>query len=400
MKDYRTNKRDAVRQYVEGVLAAGKPRTICDIAAALDLAESTVRMHIGSLGLRDRLAALEPTPVVRELSAHADRKREDGDIRSLYKLALEDNASLRVQLGGLMRAKDYAHLITPVTFAVEKSGKGNGATAFSLWSDWHPDETVEADAVNGVNEFNLVVAERRLSKLAPAVLNLLNMCRSKSKINTLVLEWLGDFISGWIHQDLIEDARWTPPEAALMAIKYLSSGLNFLIEHGDLKEIIVVESCGNHSRITLKNPVKHAPQKSYEWLVYQVVAMLQASRKPSKTRVTFRLPAGYFNWINVYGMDVRSHHGDAIRYQGGTGGIMVPMYRAIADWNTAKHADLDVFGHHHVRQCPLGAVCNGSVIGYSELAVRLHCKHQRPQQSFFLLHERYGRTAEFPIILE
>jgi hypothetical protein len=399
--DHGASKREAIRKYTETILKTGQgPKTIRGIADALRLDEGTVRRHLRDLGLRDKLATLIPEPTVHELAAAEGRKREDAGLRSLYRQALDEVAALQVQLKGQLRAKEFARLITPAAFVVEKSARGNGATAFSLWSDWHTDETVDADAVNGVNEYNAAVAERRLNKLAPAVLNLLNMCRSKSKIDTLVLEVLGDLITGWIHQDLIEDARWTPPEATLLAIKYLSSGIDFLCDHGDLKEIVIVESCGNHSRITQKNPIKHAPQKSYEWLVYQVVAMLQATRKPGKTRVTFRPPAGYFNWIKVYGQDIRSHHGDAIHYQGGTGGIMVPMYRAIADWNTAKHADLDVFGHHHVRQCPLGAVCNGSVIGYSELAVRWHCKHQRPQQSFFIMHERWGRTAEFPVVLE
>jgi len=79
---------------------------------------------------------------------------------------------------------------------------------------------------------------------------------------------------------------------------------------------------------------------------------------------------------------------------------VVPAYRAIADWNTAKHADLDIFGHHHMGQQPFGMIVNGSLIGYSELAIHLHCKHQRPQQFFYIEHERFGPTAQFPIIVD
>ena len=186
----------------------------------------------------------------------------------------------------------------------------------------------------------------------------------------------------------------------MMAANYLAGGIDYLRNHGDLKEIVCVECCGNHSRITLKNPVKHAPQKSYEWLMYQVLAMRYANQSSHKTKIAFRPPAGYFNWIRIYARDIRAHHGDAIRYMGGTGGIMVSTYRNIADWNTARHADLDVFGHCHTGQCPLGAMINGSVIGYSELAVKYHCKHQRPQQLFFLEHERFNETGIFPIALE
>lgn len=400
-KDYRTAKRKAVRRTVERILKSGKPTTMAAIAKMLDMSDATVRYHVHALGLREKLAALEPQPTIRELALQASGRREAADYRALYRKAVEDNASLQRQISGLARARDFAGLIRPTDFHVEKSSGGRAATAMALCGDCHFDERIDADATNGINEYNSDIATRRVQHLFPAFVNLLDMCRKKSTITRMVLVLLGDFITSWIHDDLIQDARYTPPEAVMIALNHLAGGIDHLLDAGDLKELCVVAVCGNHGRITAKRPVKKSPQKSYEWLLYNILAMRYANRKPSsRTKISFQMPQGYFNWVHLYGRDIRIHHGDAIRYQGGTGGIVVPAYRAIADWNTAKHADLDIFGHHHMGQQPFGMIVNGSLIGYSELAIHLHCKHQRPQQFFYIEHERFGPTAQFPIIVD
>jgi hypothetical protein len=114
----------------------------------------------------------------------------------------------------------------------------------------------------------------------------------------------------------------------------------------------------------------------------------------------FRMPTGYFNYLDILGKSVRFHHGDGIMYRGGIGGVHIPLRKAIAQWNKARRVDLDVMGHWHTRETSKDYVINGSLIGYNEYAQGIKADFERPQQSFFIIHPRYGKTAEFPIILE
>ena len=225
------------------------------------------------------------------------------------------------------------------------------------------------------------------------------MCRTQSKIDTLVLALLGDFISGWIHPDLIESSLLTPPEALLKVFELLVGGLKFLVDSGNFKELIIVGACGNHGRITNKPRYKQRVKKSYEYLLYEFLARYFANTPYNKV-LKFKLPKGYFNWLTVYNKDIRFHHGDSVRYQGGIGGIHIPLRKAISQWNKAKHADLDVLGHWHTREASEDYVINGSLIGYNEFAEAIKADFRKPQQSFFLIHPSYGKTGEFAIALE
>ena len=189
----------------------------------------------------------------------------------------------------------------------------------------------------------------------------------------------------------------TPPEAILTAFELYVSGFDFLLKEGGLDEIDVVCCCGNHSRITKKNQIKRSHKQSWEWLMYEFLIKWYAMK--GESRIKFKVPQGYFNWIGVLGMDIRFHHGNRIRYGGGVGGIHIPLRKAIAQWNKAKHADLDVLGHWHTREASRSYVLNGSVIGYNEFAESIKADFAPPEQAFFLIHPKFGKTAEFPINL-
>ncbi len=269
------------------------------------------------------------------------------------------------------------------------------ATAFAMASDWHSDEIIRGSEIDGLNQHNPKIGRERTDRFFERVLKLLTMCRKESKIDTLVITALGDFISGWIHEDLITDT--TPPEALLMVFEQWVSGLDFLLEHAGLKEIIVVCCVGNHARITKRTQHKKRSQKNYEWLLYQFLAKWYGIRKVKG--IKFQLPTGYFNYLTVYGNKIRCHHGDNVRFQGGVGGIHIPLNKAISQWNKAKHADLDLLGHWHSRKIERGYVINGSVVGYSEYAQSIKADFEPPAQCFFIMHPKYGKTAEFSIVL-
>ena len=62
-------------------------------------------------------------------------------------------------------------------------------------------------------------------------------------------------------------------------------------------------------------------------------------------RVTFHISDGYHFYLEVYGFNIRIHHGHSVRYNGGVGGLTIPMNKKIQIWNIANPAYLDLVGH-------------------------------------------------------
>ena len=96
---------------------------------------------------------------------------------------------------------------------------------------------------------------------------------------------------------------------------------------------------------------------------------------------------------------LRFHHGDAIRYEGGVGGLTIPANKAIAQSNKSRTAYLDIFGHYHQMLDGGKFVSNGSLIGYNPYAIRIKASYEEPKQVFFLMERDKGKTAVYPIFV-
>lgn len=262
-------------------------------------------------------------------------------------------------------------------------------------SDWHLDETIKAAAVSGKNSFNPEIAKARATFFFRNCVSLINIAKKDVKVNTVVLALLGDFISSSIHDELMEGNSMLPMEGILFAQELLMSGMNYILKHTNCK-LIVPCCCGNHTRITQKVHISTEHGNSLEFLLYN---SLFTKFKKNK-RVEFVIAEGYHCYVNILGTIIRFHHGHAIRYAGGIGGIYIPVNKAIAQWDKMKKADLNVMGHFHQFRDGGNFICNGSLIGYSAFALRIKADFERPQQAFFLIDKKRGKTIVAPIILE
>ena len=102
----------------------------------------------------------------------------------------------------------------------------------------------------------------------------------------------------------------------------------------------------------------------------------------------------------MYDYTVRFTHGDQVGYSGGVGGVTIPLNKKIANWDVGRKADVTCIGHFHQYMSLPHAVINGSLIGYGPYAVSIGAKFEQPQQSFFLIDSRRGKTASYPIWVE
>lgn len=272
-----------------------------------------------------------------------------------------------------------------------KSGPGGSAVAFAIASDWHVEETVDPKTVNGLNSYNLDIAQQRVRAFFQKVVRLTEIQRSGTKIDTLVLALLGDLMTGYIHEELREGNGLSPTETILWLQDEIAAGLSLL--EPCFEQIIIPCSWGNHGRTTIKPRHATGAKNSYEWMLYHVL-------RKQMPQFDWRISNGYHNYLEVDGRMIRFHHGDDLKYQGGVGGLTIPVEKAIAQWNKAIHADLDIFGHWHQSQQNPKWISNASLIGHNGYAIAIKAGYEPPSQTFFLMDAKRGRTVTCPIYLD
>jgi hypothetical protein len=279
------------------------------------------------------------------------------------------------------------------------SGKSESAAVF-VWSDWHIEETVTPEQVSYKNEYSLEIADRRFLALLHGCMAWYQISAAKTSIKTIVLALLGDFITGSIHADLAEGNSLAPAEAIYKAYSTIASGIKFILSNTP-KDVALVIPChsGNHGRMTKDQRIATEAGNSLEYFMY---LMLRDYFQDEK-RITFVVQSGYHSYIRFFdgAYEARFHHGHQINYQGGVGGITIPVNKAIAQWNKAKFVNLDVFGHFHTRFDGGNFIANGSMIGYNAYALSIKASFEKPSQQFLLINREYGeKTLVAPIFVE
>jgi hypothetical protein len=331
-----------------------------------------------------------PQETLHKIEAQTE-KRAAGKLRKETEALKEQLDMTNQQIGILLNAQNHLDDTVPRIKAMKRVA--SQSTAVAIASDWHIEEVVYKDRVNGLNEFNPKIADKRINMFFERLVYLTDIQRNATDIDTLVLGLLGDFITGYIHEELEETNSMSPAEALVWVLPRILEGFRYLKATGNFKRIIVPCCVGNHARTTKKKRVKTMTQNSYEWILYHVLAM-------SVEGVEFHIAQGYHQMMDIYDQKVRCHHGDSIRYGGGVGGITIPVNKKIAQWDKSVRADLDLFGHYHQTIFERKWICNGSLIGYSEFANQIGAEYEPPQQAFFLMKPGRSRTIHAPIFLD
>jgi len=315
------------------------------------------------------------------------------EVRSLkarYAVALRSIASLRASLA---YKKALAGTVSTHGIEAKVSSGVTEATPILVASDWHVEEEVKPEMVSGLNEYNLTIARERGDKFFKNGLRLVEICQQDTTINTVVLALLGDFFSNDIHDELAEVNQLLPMDACLMAQEMIASGIQFLLDNSKF-DIVIPTASGNHARTTRQVHISTEAGHSLEYMMYQNLAGY--FRK--EPRVRFIIERGYHTYVQVHNVTVRFSHGHQLRYQGGVGGLYIPAGKALAQWNKAKRADLDIFGHFHSRKDGGIFISNGSMIGYNAYALSIKADYEPPQQVFTLIDNKRGRTISAPIL--
>jgi hypothetical protein len=350
---------------------------------------------LAAKSIADRLAASIDHAAAAAADAEMARLRSElAAVRGRYKAALAQIDAERERanaIGGLQG-------ITPARLQTRKRGKRNAhaATVILALSDWHIEERVDPETVNGLNAFDLDVAERRINELCQRFATMLEHERQLVQVDRVVV-WLGgDLISGHIHDDTAELAQLAPLEATRLAGRYSRAIIDMVA--GMARDVIVVTNSGNHGRTTEKLRVGTELDHSFEQHLYLTLAAHETAKN-----VAWQVGRGYLNVLDLDGFTIRFHHGHAVKYSGGVGGIAVPANKAVAAWDKISPADLTVFGHYHQFSWLRAGryVSNGSLIGHSAYATRIKASYEPPCQAMIVVdHGRREVTKAFPLFCD
>jgi hypothetical protein len=329
-----------------------------------------------------RKAEAPPDPVATrraQLAGKRERKLLDAQVSRLA--SLEDTfAALSA-----MRAAPLAPIVAA---AAEDPTRRRGA-AVAMLSDLHYGEVVKPSKSTFGNAYNTAISAFRLDRFFAGVEWLIRCNRTWADIDDLVLWFGGDLITGHIHEDLAETAL--NPIASVIALQpLLVAGVRRLAALG--LRITLVCSYGNHGRTTVKKRVETGAEHSYEWLMYNYLADVLA--REDVRVVADPTPHQY---VEVFGKTLHFSHGDDCRYLGGVGGITIPLNKATDAWNKVAPAHYSHYGHFHQLFDGGSWLVNGSVIGYNAFAMSIKASPEPPQQWFYVLDSKRGRTARSPI---
>lgn len=346
--------------------------------------------------------APEPTstidPTVVRLQDELTRVRRE------LKEMVRDNLSaesVREQIMGLSDARQSppAWLVDP------KIGTSITGVPSCLWSDWHLGEKVSAEEVNGINEYDLTIAERRIRTLVERTVDLCQNHMTQPEYPGVVVNLGGDMISGELHPELAENDELELNQQILWAVDRLIWALDVMADK--FGRVFVPCAPGNHGRMFDRKPrAKKYVYRNADWLIYTMLE--RHFQAVGDTRVTFMIPATGEALYRVYGHRYMLVHGDDLGVRGGDGiiGAIGPIMRGEIKMHHSqaqigRDYDTLLMGHWHQALLLPRAIVNNTLKGYDEFARRfLRAVPSAPSQLLWFTHPRRGITARWEVLVD
>jgi transposase-like protein/predicted phosphodiesterase len=260
-------------------------------------------------------------------------------------------------------------------------------------SDLHWGERVFKAQVNGVNEYDLDIAHRRLKTVCDTSIVLLRDVLSKGDYDGIVVPLGGDMCSGNIHEELRETNSLPINACVLGLLDHLIATIDKLKK--EFGTVYVPCVTGNHGRLDKKPRAKNAVYDNFEWILYQFLARHYAKDE----KVTVHVADSSDIVYSVQGRRFLLTHGDQFHGGSGVSGPWTPWALGDSRKRSRQQAvgspfDTMIFGHWHTLTWGPGDrwIVNGSLKGYDEYAFRQNFGFERPQQALFVTHPKNGIT--------
>ena len=296
-----------------------------------------------------------------------------------------------------LRKNSNPEIFDIIPVSNEEGGKSK-SVAVAMFSDWHVDEVVDKESVLGLNEYNPEIADKRIKNLFVNLDKLVSHAQRSYHINEMIICLMGDMASGYIHDELMQTNSMSPLEGIRFAKSHLLSGFKYLQENTKVDKIKVVCVIGNHTRTTKKNQYSNASRVNNEYEMY--VDMMEFCKLMELDKFEFVIPKSEMAVITIFGHRILVNHGTSVMYQGGVGGLVVPLMRWFSRIAKVFNVEMAWFGHFHQSIFTKNVIVNPSLIGYSAFAMGKGFEKEEPTQTMLIWNEKRGITQYTPIFLD
>lgn len=290
-------------------------------------------------------------------------------------------------------------IITPRKFKYDHNKTTEDALL--CLADSHLEEVVNREEMMDINEYSVKIFAKRMQNLADKTISILKHNMSGFNFQRLNIAFLGDMITGAIHEELRATNEVPCLEAVVVGSNVFSQFLIELAQHFDLR---VWGVAGNHTRMTEKRSFKQK-YNSLDWILYQMIQRT-VSHIPN---IKCEFSKSLFEIKEIQGQNYKFSHGDEIK--GGQGGI--PFYGIFRtdDRLTGTLLSKDVtfnsafIGHFHsdahVPRKSKGSVwmC-GSAIGSTEYSLGSMGISSPASQFLCGIHHKFGVVHPFNVNIQ
>jgi uncharacterized protein YdcH (DUF465 family) len=266
-------------------------------------------------------------------------------------------------------------------------------------SDWHWGEIVDPNQINGVNEYNMTIAQNRARTMVEKTIDLLKNYVANADYPGIVFVLGGDMVSGDIHEELQATNQIEIMPVVLDLFGVLCWCIDTLAN--EFGQVFIPCVSGNHGRNTHKIRNKGRNFTSFDWLLYQFLA----KRFENDSRITFHIPDGSDAYYSIYGHKYLLTHGDQFRGGDGVIGALGPIIRG-DHRKRSRNSQIDMgyetmlLGHWHQLIQLERLIVNGSLKGYDEYAYSNNFGFEPPRQAMWITHPEHGITFSIPIYVD
>jgi len=358
------------------------------------------RMGLSLAGCEKKLAVptiAESKIIVKKDVEISRLKAEKEILRKKYAQAVKASSTQEVILEAV---GEYINALPEVAVPAPRSTKNDNASEEELilnLGDIHAGEVVKAEELDGLNEYNFDILVRRLKALSDSIIDIAKNKLSGYTFRKLHILGLGDWVSGTIHDELVENAEGNVVEWTINLAYIVAQMIRELAT--EFEEIEFVGIVGNHGRLH-KKPRFKARYVNWDYICYQMLSALLASQK----NVSFKIPKSFWTIHEVNNHKFLLIHGDNINSSLG-----IPWYgiqRMVANLKELlaskdKHFDYIMLGHFHnyglLDRVKGELVINGSLIGGNEYSVGKMFTSSEACQHFCGVHKKWGMTFRYKI---
>jgi len=341
-----------------------------------------------------------PTPAAEPLEV-ANLKAQVTQLKAALSSTQRDaitETNIRSRIIGLRDS--VAELVVPQWMIARKDGHSPHGVPTLVLSDLHWGEVVYPSQINGVNEFNLEIAHRRLKQCIESAVHLLEILDPTMDYPGIVLPLAGDMISGNLHDELSATNELNTMPTVIDLYGALVAAIETL--SAIFPHVFVPCVTGNHGKDTKKIWAKDRHATSFDWLLYSFLA----KHFENDPKVTFYVPDSLDAHYNIYGTRYKLTHGDRLG-RGGDGiiGFLGPVTRGdhknrSRDAQIGLSYDVMIHGHWHQYNHGSRVISNGTLKGMDEYAYTEGFGYEPPQQALFLTHPKRGITYRMPVYVD